>query len=220
MLIQNVQALLKLGADPNAKDIEGNTCLHLCIKQMIEIRQSQNNEDEDDQMALNEEGFEILKNISKELLFSGCSRDTRNDDGNTARDIFELNEALFNADELAKIRYILAKPKPCGCLRLTRPIEKVQRNKITQLTAIAFDVISLLAFVVAASYNQTIKIILPTAYKEEEYLIGVSTIALILAILFYVLTLMDPGYVPMRDDFISLLERMLNESLHLDYVCI
>ena len=39
MLIQNVQALLKLGADPNAQDIEGNSCLHLCIKQMIEIRQ-------------------------------------------------------------------------------------------------------------------------------------------------------------------------------------
>lgn len=104
-------------------------------------------------MALNEEGFEILKNISKELLFSGCSRDIVNDDGNTAGDIFELNAALFNSDEAAKIRYILAKPKPCGCLRLTRPIEKVERNKITQLTAILFDTICLLAFVAAAFYN-------------------------------------------------------------------
>jgi len=104
-------------------------------------------------MALNEEGFEILKNISKELLFSGCSRDIVNDDGNTAGDIFELNAALFNSDEAAKIRYILAKPKPCGCLRLTRPIEKVERNKITQLTAILFDTVCLLAFVAAAFYN-------------------------------------------------------------------
>lgn len=32
MLMQNVQALLKLGANPNAQDTEGNTCLHLCIK--------------------------------------------------------------------------------------------------------------------------------------------------------------------------------------------
>lgn len=51
-------------------------------------------------MALNEEGFDILKNISKELLFSGCSREILNDDGNTARDLFELNESLFNDDEL------------------------------------------------------------------------------------------------------------------------
>jgi palmitoyltransferase len=171
-------------------------------------------------MALNEEGFEILKNISKELLFSGCSRDIVNDDGNTAGDIFELNAALFNSDEAAKIRYILAKPKPCGCLRLTRPIEKVERNKITQLTAILFDTICLLAFVAAAFYNQTLKIIAPTFYKEEEYLFILSSISLVLAILFYILTLTDPGYVQSRDDFIPLLERMLTETLHLDYVCI
>lgn len=50
MLIQNVQALLKLGADPNAQDIEGNSCLHLCIKQMIEIRQNlDENQDVDEE---------------------------------------------------------------------------------------------------------------------------------------------------------------------------
>ncbi len=48
MLIQNVQALLKLGADPNAQDIDGNTCLHLCIKQMIEIRISMEEYSEQD----------------------------------------------------------------------------------------------------------------------------------------------------------------------------
>ena len=100
---------------------------------MIEIRISlQEHEGKDEnEIALAEEGFEILKNISKELLFSGCDRDIRNDDGNTARDIFEENETYFNEFELKKGQYILTKPSPCSCLRLTRPIEKVKRNRIT-----------------------------------------------------------------------------------------
>ena len=36
MHIKNVQALIKLGADVNATDYEGNTCLHLCISTMAE----------------------------------------------------------------------------------------------------------------------------------------------------------------------------------------
>lgn len=133
LLIQNVQALLKLGCDPNAQDSEGNTSLHLCIKQMVEIKNKvrQQDEEEEEKKALDEEGFEILKNISKELLFSGCSRDITNEDGHTARDIFEENVGLFNSDEENRIRYILTKPKPCGCFRLTRPIEKVRRSRQT-----------------------------------------------------------------------------------------
>ena len=95
-MTQNVQTLLKLGANPNSQDIDGNSCLHLCIKQIIEIRvRSKQREEqgvaEKDEEELNTEGFEILKNIAKELLFSGCDRDLRNDDGLTARDIFQQN---------------------------------------------------------------------------------------------------------------------------------
>ena len=36
MHIKNVQALIKLGADVNARDIDGNTCLHLCIVTMAD----------------------------------------------------------------------------------------------------------------------------------------------------------------------------------------
>jgi len=36
MHIKNVQALIKLGADVNARDCDGNTCLHLCIKTMAD----------------------------------------------------------------------------------------------------------------------------------------------------------------------------------------
>ena len=100
---------------------------------MVEIRISMDEDPDKDEneIALAKEGFEILKNISKELLFSGCDRDIRNDDGLTARDIFEQNKEHFDEDELKKGKYILTKPKPCSCLRLTRPIEKVKRNRIT-----------------------------------------------------------------------------------------
>ncbi len=60
--IKNVQALIKLGADPNAQDIEGNTCIHLALNTLFE----------------DEDGFEKVKNIVKELIFSGASRDLTN----------------------------------------------------------------------------------------------------------------------------------------------
>lgn len=105
-LIQNVQTLLKLGANPNAQDQDGNTCLHLCILQMLGIKKTLNEENQDAENgdekkdALDHEGFEILKNTAKELLFSGCSRDVENGDGNTARDIFEANIKLFSDREV------------------------------------------------------------------------------------------------------------------------
>lgn len=58
----------------------------------------------------NEEGFEILKNIAKELLFSGSDRDIQNKEKKTVSDIFEANVKFFSEDEVNKIRYILSKP--------------------------------------------------------------------------------------------------------------
>lgn len=47
-----------------------------------------------------------------------------------------------------------------------------------------------------------------------------NTIFFALAIIFYCLTLIDPGYVPLKKDFLGLMERLVDEELHLDYVCI
>ena len=57
-MIKNVQALVKLGADPNLQDIEGNTPIHLCLENLFE----------------SPDKFETVKNLIKELIFSGASR--------------------------------------------------------------------------------------------------------------------------------------------------
>ncbi len=62
LYIKNVQALIKIGADPNCQDEEGNTPIHLCLENLFE----------------DENLFEKVKNIVKELIFSGARRDIKN----------------------------------------------------------------------------------------------------------------------------------------------
>ena len=88
MLIKNIQALIKLGADVDAKDIKGNTCLHLCINTLAEKVKFQSHERltsdransmtnlsmemNDEEERIYNDAFEKLKEIGKELLFSGA----------------------------------------------------------------------------------------------------------------------------------------------------
>ena len=82
-----------------------------------------------------------------------------------------------------------------------------------------FDVINMAFFVIAASYNQkTSASSADTAFDKTIVLL--SPIFFVIAILFYCCTLKDPGYVPMKRDFLGLMERLVNEELHLDYICI
>jgi hypothetical protein len=67
LLIKNVQALVKLGADPNSQDDDGNTPLHLCLDTLYDQPES----------------FELVKNIVKELIFSGSQREITNHEGRT-----------------------------------------------------------------------------------------------------------------------------------------
>jgi len=41
-----------------------------------------------------------------------------------------------------------------------------------------------------------------------------------MAIFFYFLVLINPGYVPKQRNFMGLLERLLDEKFYLDYVCV
>ena len=88
LLQKNVQALIKLGAEVDARDARGNTCLHLCITTLAEkskYRQRDkkvghskssdaSGEREEEEDRIYNETFEKLKDIGKELLFSGASR--------------------------------------------------------------------------------------------------------------------------------------------------
>lgn len=104
--------MIKLGADPNAQDNDGNTPLHLVIQCFADKPQS----------------FENLKNIGKELLFSGASRTIQNKNGEIPRDIFLRNSSLLQEDAVKKMTYVLTQPTGMGLLQTTRPIEKVERK--------------------------------------------------------------------------------------------
>jgi len=75
-----------------------------------------------------ESGFEKVKNIVKELIFSGADRNMKNNAGQTPMDILEELEEELDSDDYKKMVYILTVPKGCRFLRMTRPIEKVERK--------------------------------------------------------------------------------------------
>ena len=82
-----------------------------------------------------------------------------------------------------------------------------------------FDVINMSFFVIAVSYSQSQSLSSDLAL-ENRALIIMNTCFFALSIFFYCLTLIDPGYVPLKKDFLGLIERLVDEELHLDYVCI
>ena len=74
-------------------------------------------------------------------------------------------------------------------------------------------------FVIAASYNAGVQVG-GDVENQDTALVMINVICFTLAILFYCLTLIDPGYVPLKKDFLGLMERLIDEELHLDYICI
>lgn len=89
-------------------------------------------EDEDwEEEAAYSETFDKLKEIGKELLFSGASRSLENKDGLTPIQLLNANSGMLKPSDMAKMQYVLSVPGGCKCLRLTRPIEKVERTTTT-----------------------------------------------------------------------------------------
>ena len=76
----------------------------------------------------------------------------------TPIDLLESYPGMLKPGHLKKMKYVLSPPGGCKCLRLTRPIEKVERTTTTQVVMLLFDVINMSLFVIAASYNQRVTI--------------------------------------------------------------
>ncbi len=118
------------------------------------------------------------------------------------------------------MKYVLTTPTGVGLLRMTRPIEKVERNPSLQRSILIFDLVSIVFFVVAGLWQQTIALD-GEIYTWLTFWYVLSVIFFIFTVVFYLLTVfMDPGYVPTATNFQDLLENLIREGYHLDYVCV
>ena len=125
-------------------------------------------QEEEDNLRTYHETFNKLKEIGKELLFAGASRTVRNLQGDTPYDLLERNDGLLKPEDMVKMKYILSAPKGCQCLRLTRPIQKVERTTTTQVVMLLFDIVNMSFFVIAATYAQSTTIKSFQQFVEDE----------------------------------------------------
>lgn len=163
------------------------------------------------------ENFEKVKNIVKELIFSGASRDVVNGEGQKAIDLAREMEDLLDEDDYKKILYILTPPSGIKFLRMTRPIEKVERDSGCQQISMCLNLFSVIVFTIAGIFDYI-------QHKQNQraiILIAVACGFFSITLIFYALTiLLDPGYVQKQPNFLRLLKRLIAENYHLDYVCV
>lgn len=60
-----------------------------------------------------EDTFEKLKEIGKELLFSGAERSATNNEGLTPLDLLEKHPGMLKQGHMKKMKYVLSPPKGC-----------------------------------------------------------------------------------------------------------
>lgn len=120
-------------------------------------------------------------------------------------------------EEFKKLNYILTPPKGNRFLRMTRPIEKVERGAGCQLVSLGLNIIILTVFLLAGILD----------YKQHSSDKPQAIAILVLAcffffttMIFYGLTMLNPGYVQKQPNFLRLLKRLIAENYHLDYVCV
>ena len=140
----------------------------------------------------------------------------KNNAGQTPMDILEELEEELDSDDYKKMVYILTVPKGCRFLRMTRPIEKVERKARLQIGVLIFNSFNICVFLGSGivDYLQN------KSDQGQLVILVLATFFFVTTVLFYILTLIDPGYVPKQSNFLRLLKQLISENYHLDYVCI
>lgn len=91
-----------------------------------------------------------------------------------------------------KMNYILTPPKGCRFLRMTRPIEKVERKARLQIGVLIFNSFNISLFLASGIVDY-----LRNKNNEDQLILLIGASFFFLAtVLFYILTMSDPGYVP------------------------
>ena len=155
----------------------------------------------------------------KELIFSGATREIKCNDGETPLDLVKRLEGdRLEPCDYAKLEYILTPPSGFRCLRMTRPIEKVKRTQRCQISSLIFNlfVVGVITFIgiydLKSSQHQYNIRYSVTYWLQAFFFFG--------TIVFYGLSMINPGYVQSQPDFTKLLVRLIEYNYHLDYVCI
>ena len=118
------------------------------------------------------------------------------------------------------MRYVLTEPTGIRILQMTRPIEKVERRSNLQVGVLIWDIFNILFFIAMGIFRQNLKLKNPDAYHILEAGYIICNFFFLATVIFYVLTLMDPGYVDKQPNFQEILQKIQAESYHLDYVCV
>jgi hypothetical protein len=58
-----------------------------------------------------------------------------------------INGVLLEEPDFKKMKYVLTQPVGMGLLRMTRPIEKVERNPALQRAVLIFDLMNIAFFI-------------------------------------------------------------------------
>jgi hypothetical protein len=99
------------------------------------------------------------------------------------------------------MRYVLTEPTGIRILQMTRPIEKVERRSNLQVGVLIWDIFNILFFITMGIFRQNLKLKNPDAYHILEAGYIICNFFFLATVIFYVLTLMDPGYVDKQPNF-------------------
>ena len=84
-----------------------------------------------------------------------------------------------------------------------------------------FDLVNIIIFIGLGSWSHWSPQKKPQSWEILEVGFIFCSIFFGLTVVFYVLTVFsDPGYVPRSENFLELLDKMVDENLHLDYICV